>query len=50
MTNLNYTVKKVSNLINGRVIGEDDKLILGICDIKMGKPSYVSYLHDQKYF
>lgn len=50
MTNLNYTVKKVSNLINGRVVGEDDKLILGICDIKMGKPSYVSYLHDQKYF
>ena len=49
MTNLKYTVKKIAKLINGNIIGESDKYILGICDIKKGRPNYISYLHDEKY-
>tara|TARA_Y100000389_G_scaffold204820_1_gene259902 strand:- start:12223 stop:13179 length:957 start_codon:yes stop_codon:yes gene_type:complete len=44
-----FLVSEISKLINGKIIGDSDFLIEGICGIKNGKVNHMTYLKDSSY-
>ena len=43
------SVEKISNLINGEIIGDETYQVKGICDIEKGKDACITYLSSEKY-
>ena len=44
-----FLVSEISKLINGKIIGDSDFLIEGICSIKNGKINHMTYLKNYLY-
>ena len=44
-----FLVSEISKLINGKIIGDSDFLIEGICSIKNGKVNHITYLKNASY-
>ncbi len=44
-----FLVSEISKLINGKIIGDSDFLIEGICSIKNGKINHMTYLKNSSY-
>lgn len=43
------TVHKIAETIDGRLIGDPDSVINGVCDLKQGKKGYISFIRAPKY-
>lgn len=44
-----FAVSEISELVNGRIIGDYNFLIEGICSIKNGKVNHITYLKNSSY-
>ena len=44
-----FTISQIAKIINGKIDGDPNLKIHGVCDIKDGKPNFLSYLTSEKY-
>ena len=42
-------VLKISSLVEGNIIGNKGLIVEGVCDIEIGKKSYITYVKDESY-
>jgi len=42
-------ILKISSLIEGDIIGNKDLIVKGVCDIEIGKKSYITYVKNENY-
>ena len=42
-------IKKIANDIHGKIIGDENFLVKGVCDIEKGKIGYLSYIKNSSY-
>ena len=44
-----YTALDISNVINGTVIGNDQVIIIDICELSVGRDNCITFMTDRKY-
>ena len=42
-------ILKISSLVEGNIIGNEGLIVEGVCDIEIGKKSYITYVKDESY-
>ena len=42
-------ILKISSLVKGDIIGDKNLFVKGVCDIEIGKKSFITYLKDESY-
>ena len=45
-----YSIQEIANQINGKVFGDNQMVIDGLCSINNGKKNHLSYFEDSTYF
>ena len=40
-----YSIEKIANHIDGKIIGDSKLMIKGLCGIDSGKSNHISYVH-----
>ena len=43
------SILKISSLVKGDIIGNKDLIVKGVCDIEIGKKSYITYVKNENY-
>mgnify|MGYP001353578978 CR=1 FL=1 len=46
---VSYSISKLSKLINGQIVGDNDSVVKGVCSIKSGKEEHLTYLKNNSY-
>ena len=44
-----YSIREIASHINGKIVGDSDLVIKGLCGIDSGKNQHISYLHEKQY-
>ena len=45
-----YSVAEIADCINGKITGDSNLIIQGLCGINNGKNQHISYIHEKQYF
>ena len=47
---MKYTLRQISELIDGRLVGDENALIIDVAEIQHAKEGEITFLHNPKYF